>query len=184
MIKASKEGVTMGWEFQYQGTKTPLQILKQDYPSFDFVATNRKGNVIYAALRKDDKPEIVFAGIFLLQTRDGMLGVKAMGEDSWPYYYGASQRVLDALTEPATDYAREWRDKCRQELAKPKIKLEAGMTVKFDPPLAFRDGLERDTLKVEDPKRRTFRDDDGYILFKIDAGTLKDAISEGRMTVA
>ena len=174
----------MGWDFQYRGTKTPLQILKQDYPSFDFVATNRKGNVIYAALRKNDKPEIVFAGIFLLSTRDGMLGIKAMGEDSGPYYYGASKRVLDALTEPATEFAREWRDRCRQELTESKVKLQAGMTVKFDPPLRFVDGSEHSILKVEDPKRRTFTDDGGYALYRINAATLRQSIAEGRLSVA
>ena len=172
----------MGWDYQAVGTKTPLQVLKDDYPSFDFVATNRKGNVIYAALRKNDKPEIVFAGIFLLETRNGMLGVKAMGEDDGPYYYGASKRVLDALTEPVTDLARDWRDKCRRELAKPKIKLEAGMTVKFDPPMPFVDGSKHELMRVEDPKRRTFSA--GWGLYRIAASTLRESISEGRLTVA
>jgi len=172
----------MGWLYRHVGTKTPLQVLKDDYPSFDFVATNRKGNVIYAALRKNDKPEIVFAGIFLLRTSDGMLGIKGMGEDAGPYYYGASKRVLDALTETATTTAREWRDRCRKELDKPKIKLEAGMAVKFDPPLEFLDGSKHDLMRVEDPKRRTFRA--GWGLYRIAASTLRESISEGRLTVA
>jgi hypothetical protein len=43
--------------------------------------------------------------------------------------------ILDLLTEPSNDWAREWRGRCRARLAKPRPRK--GQTVAFAKPLTF-----------------------------------------------
>tara|TARA_R100000664_G_C2710055_1_gene107202 strand:- start:458 stop:835 length:378 start_codon:yes stop_codon:yes gene_type:complete len=42
---------------------------------------------------------------------------KIIGEDEGPYYFGANRKVLSLLTSTDSKYAKEWRDKCYEEVA-------------------------------------------------------------------
>lgn len=76
------------------------------------IGTMRKGEV-YLALRLKDESVI---GVVIL-CEDGM--VKSMSDAMGPYYYGASAKVLDALSPTTDECALRWRAACRGTEARP-----------------------------------------------------------------
>lgn len=48
---------------------------------------------------------------------------KIMHENDGPYYYGATDKILDMLDPPKHHYATEWRKKCREYNAEQRQKL-------------------------------------------------------------
>jgi hypothetical protein len=53
-------------------------------------------------------------------------------------------RILNLLTEPSNDHARQWRERCRARIAQPRPRK--GQTVVFAKPLQFTNGDEYRTL--------------------------------------
>ena len=172
----------MGWI--YNGAyDTPMDLIKAYHPNCTFHATSRKGNVIYVAMSRERKPDMVFAMVFLTGIHDGAPGYKDMDETMGPFYHDASKKVLDALTPTDDATALSWRANCRARLANPPVKLKAGMRVSFDPPIKFVNGMLLKEATVEEPRRRTFRGDD-YRLYKLDNFTYGNAIRDGRIKLA
>jgi hypothetical protein len=99
----------------------------------EFVArvidTVRYGTVIYAAVRGRDNEEEVWGLVLLAERREGLLFTKPVSEDMGPFAYRCPARILDLLTEPSNDHARQWRERCREHLAKPRP--SKGQTVVF-----------------------------------------------------
>ena len=94
----------------------------------------RYGTVIYAAVRSRDNQEIL--GLVLLaERRDGILYTKPISEDMGPAEDRCPARILDLLTGPSNDHARQWRERCRARLAKPRPRK--GQTVTFAKALSF-----------------------------------------------
>lgn len=173
----------MGW--YYNGDyDTPMDLIKAHHTDCTFHAMSRKGNVIYVAMSHKRKPDMVFAMVFLTGIQDGMPGYKDMDETMGPFYHDASKKVLDALTPTDDETANKWRSRCRDVLANPPIKLKAGMRVTFDPPIKFVNGKLLTEATVEEPRRRTFRGTDDYLLYKLDNFTYGRAIREGRIKQA
>lgn len=81
------------------------------------IDTARYGNVIYAAVRSADGRE-VFGLVLLTQRREGTLYTKAISEDMGPAEDYCPARILDLLTGPPNEHAREWRERCRARLAR------------------------------------------------------------------
>ena len=76
----------------------------------------RDRDVVYAAVRTPDHKEVW--GLVLVIKRDGhRLHVKSISDDMGPYDDRCPARVLDLLTEPSNDWARNWRSRCRTRLA-------------------------------------------------------------------
>jgi hypothetical protein len=72
----------------------------------------RDGNVVYAALRDEDEREVW--GLVLIIKRDGeRLHIKRISEDMGPFDDSCPARILDLLTEPVNEMARDWRARCR-----------------------------------------------------------------------
>jgi hypothetical protein len=75
----------------------------------------RNRDVVYAAVRSDDGNEVW--GLVLVIKRDGRrLHIKPISEDMGPYDDRCPARILDLLTEPSNDWARQWRSRCGARL--------------------------------------------------------------------
>lgn len=174
----------MGWTYQQARGRTPLQVIKDEFTEVNFIATNRVGNEIYAACSTKKNPDIVFGVVFMVKAKNGEVGYKDIVEDEGPFYYAASKRVIDSLTEAKTTTAQEWRDKCREE-QEVKFKLKNGMHVKFDSPLDFITGESFSEFIVLDTRKRYFKPIEGGMAsrYHIDLGTIKSSISNRSLTV-
>ncbi len=107
----------------------------------DFAArvidTARYGRVIYAAVRSRDGLQVF--GLVLLTDRQGnVLYTKPVSEDMGPAEDRCPARILDLLTAPSNEHARQWRARCRARLARPRPR--PGDTVTFARPLQFTNG--------------------------------------------
>lgn len=118
--------------------------------------SSTKGNVFYAAC-KDEQTGEVFALVYLIQRnpRDYFnFSVKAMDETVGPCYYDCPARILDLLTETQSDYAKEWRDKCRKALAanaeakQSTATVKDGSIIKVANELTFQGGLKAQEFKL------------------------------------
>lgn len=68
-------------------------------------------DVVYAALRSDAKE---VWGLVLFIKREGKrLHIKRISEDMGPYDDRCPSRILDLLSEPINELARDWRARCR-----------------------------------------------------------------------
>ena len=98
----------------------------------DFTArvidTVRYGTVIYAAVRSREDQEI-WGLVLLAERRAGILYTKPISEDMGPAEDRCPARILDLLSEPSNDHARQWRERCRARLAKPRPRK--GQTRRF-----------------------------------------------------
>ncbi len=111
----------MGWTAGHlKGPFTARAAIEFDLGA-EFAArvidTTRFGQVIYAAVRSSDGQE-VFGLVLLAERRDGMLYTKPISEDMGPAEDHCPARILDQLTEPTNQHAREWRERCRARLTK------------------------------------------------------------------
>lgn len=74
----------------------------------------RDQDVVYAALRSEDAQEVW--GLVLIIKREGKrLHVKRISEDMGPYDDRCPSRILDLLSEPSNEWARDWRARCRAQ---------------------------------------------------------------------
>jgi len=117
----------------------------------------------------------VWAAVFLLNyTRDSYynFGYKDMEESMGPGYYNCPASILDLLTETESDYANNWREKCRKRSSKPKLKV--GAVIEFKEPLSFTGWSASVFEKVKyGRKRNIFRAvDGGGSLVRIQSSTL------------
>lgn len=159
----------MGWTGMHRerGLTDREFWAKELSPNYTILDTHSKGGVFYAAVRYDGEQASkgrVFALVCLQQWSRGdyyNFHYKDMDETVGPCYYGCPDRILDLLTPTDSEWANEWRQKCREynaaQAARPKVKK--GDVVKFDQTLKFTDGVERDTFTFIE--RTTFRTEGG-----------------------
>jgi len=107
------------------------------------IETSLYGRVIYAAVRSHDGRD-VFGLVLLTERRDGLLYTKPVSEDMGPAEDRCPASILDRLTPPSNEHARQWRERCRTRLAKPKP--GPGQTVIFNERVTFTNGDEHRTL--------------------------------------
>jgi hypothetical protein len=107
------------------------------------IATVRLGTVIYAAVRSADGLE-VFGLVLLAERRDGILSTKPISEDMGPAEDRCPARILDLLTGPSNDAARDWRRRCRARVDRGRPRK--GQLVVFAAPIRFTDGSEHRAL--------------------------------------
>ena len=123
------------------------------------IKTARFGSVIYAAVRSAEEPGAVFGLVRLAERREGLLFTKSIAEDMGPIQDQCPARILDLLTAPSSESAREWRDRCGARLSRPHpVK---GQTVVFSEPVALPDGSAVCGLIFEGGSR--FRSRDGAL---------------------
>lgn len=81
---------------------------------------------------------------------------KDMTDQMGPCELGASLAVLDAVPETDHEYAKPWREKCRQlrmQEAEIKRNLKDGAIVKLPRALSFADGVAADTFTAHKDAR-------------------------------
>lgn len=106
--------------------------------------------VHYAAIERIEKAtgnRMVFATVILTKIfkkdRDGFnFCWKDMDESSGPCEDNCPERILNLLTEPFNEYAREWRQRCwaKVEVRKSMPKMVAGLKLVFADPVRFTTG--------------------------------------------
>jgi hypothetical protein len=131
----------MGWTGGHlQGPFTARAAIEFEFGA-EFLArvidAVRYGQVVYAAVRSRDEQQ-VFGLVLLAERSGGLLYTKPISEDMGPVEDRCPERILDLLTEPSNDHAREWRERCRARLAKPLPRK--GQTVAFAKALTFTNG--------------------------------------------
>lgn len=114
------------------------ELFRDNMP--EVLAHNISGKVLYAAIRGSNGD--VYALVVLHQkVKEGTsnFAYKDMSEDMGPYYYGASAKVLDALSPTTNIYAIKWREQCRKHIAM-KDALKKSSFVAVENPIRFRNG--------------------------------------------
>lgn len=131
----------MGWTSEPKGNRSTLTVLVDDVQSsgwwvvldthrdrdrstYYLLAEHGPGNPGYSA---EDPQRTIF--VALTETVAGMrepwISHKIMGEGMGPYKADAPVRWLDTLPETDSDYARDWREQCResarQRASRPKL---------------------------------------------------------------
>ena len=91
------------------------------------------GSTYYAALERTDTPGVVFAVVALTgySRRDREFRYKDMTEHMGPVESNAPLKVLNALTETDSEYALQWRERCRENKRKVRetnAKIKPGQT--------------------------------------------------------
>ncbi|MBJ7469727.1 MAG: hypothetical protein JHD16_00415 [Solirubrobacteraceae bacterium] len=132
----------MGWT----GGPAPKPRTARNLIAFDLgetfaervVATHKDGTTIYAAFRSEDGNEVF--GLVLLTDSGpgGIVYTKPVTEDMGPAEDRCPIRILDLLTDTDSDYALNWRQRCRDRASRPRPKK--GQKVRFAEPLAFTNG--------------------------------------------
>lgn len=108
------------------------------------IDTARYGSVIYAAVRSEGSSDQVFGLVLLAERRNGLLWTKAISDDMGPTEDSCPARILELLTDPSNEHAREWRERCRARIARGRPK--PGQKVAFEEPVGFVDGTEHRVL--------------------------------------
>ena len=137
----------MGWLFHttdygrkaFIEERTTKYISENQTSKWECIAHSVKSNHIWKVIRYTNKTsnEVkTFVALDLIaKERNGGWGYKDMDESAGPGYYDCPLKFLAMSDEPTEEdkWAFEWRKKVREQYAtkKPKLKLEAGMTVKL-----------------------------------------------------
>lgn len=140
----------MGWtSFAKPTGKTPRQIIIDELTSQDgqerVLDIVNSGGVAYVAFQTRHSTVISIV-VLNRTTRAGEFFYKVVDEDMGPVESNCPQRILDKLSPTDNAYALEWRERCRTNLAKPK--LVPGMTIEFKEPLRFTDGHVADRFTI------------------------------------
>lgn len=166
----------MGWttHTEYAGDPawTPKRYWKEiflpDVPNWyrdepdrcEVVAENSYGKEFYAAIH-DKKRDVTFCLVALIVKDKHGISIKDMDNSMGPFYYHASKKVLNALSEPDNEDDKEWREKCLETMQQTKTKkelfagLKDGNVIKFIRPYHI-DGKEHDTFRLVDKKNQIF----------------------------
>lgn len=164
----------MGWTYNHRGSGISVSEHLMDSGVFkwsdDAPCTYKvlktalvKLKTFYAAIEcinKTTGERRVFAAIILIHMinrgRDyHNFGYKDMDETCGPVESECPASILDLLTPTDSEYAQEWRERCRENLQSkmdfPKIKC--GDKIKFDHPIRFTNGAEETQFTVLDTNR-------------------------------
>lgn len=111
------------------------------YPELTVLKSHLSGSVYYAAVqvKREGVVDKVFGTVALTHTnrKDHYnFSYKDVDETSGPFYYDCPKGILDLLTPTDSEWANEWRNKCREHLQKKKDKktkgtLPIGTMIKF-----------------------------------------------------
>jgi hypothetical protein len=154
----------MGWTFMpkpYEGTsewfKGQLTWTSENgatsRPLATAIVANSEAYAAVETIHADGRRE-VWAAAFMLKSDpkdpDGCtFGYKDMDETVGPYIDRCPARILDLLTPTESNYANEWRARCRARLARlARNKVSDGEIIQFDTALSFGRYGAADTFRV------------------------------------
>ena len=111
----------------------------KDY-KWEVIDSSLHGTTVYFATRRTNKTtgeSVVYAEVCLTSyhQKDGCFMIKSMSDDMHPYYYDCPKHILDKLTAPYNDSAKEWREKCEAKRVKRQqneiLKLPLGAKIRL-----------------------------------------------------
>lgn len=107
----------MGWSSEHVDLPIPKKaVCDEGFRSeYEILRSAMVGNVHYAAL-KDQGTGAVFAAITLTSVDNSdwyNFMTKTMHEDEGPVEAKCPESILDLLTETDSEFASDWRDRCR-----------------------------------------------------------------------
>jgi len=131
------------------------------------VLISKQGSVWYAAVRRepatgrsetgmdatgsyetDATGGYTFAAVFLTRRGGDGWGYKDMDETMGPHEAQAPASLLGLLSPTHSEYALQWRQRCREAARLAGRSLKDGDVIRFDEPLRFTDGSEHQTFRV------------------------------------
>lgn len=147
----------MGWTSMHRAAGisnaefASAEILGEDHTILAH-HTEKRG-AFYAAVRTESTGD-VWALVVLMQWAPGYCNFtyKAMDETVGPNSADAPAKVLDLLTPTTSEFANQWRARCRKRLAFRQGLVDRS-TVRFARPLSFTDGSTRDTFTYRTGRR-------------------------------
>jgi hypothetical protein len=158
----------MGWLYMtnLKGHKTPKAYLDDQ---FTFAGEHADLRVLrsalvhmkryYVAVERTDEngKRHVFAVVCLvnynLRAKEGFIfGYKDMDESMGPCETDCPAAILDLLTETNSEWAKQWRERCRKRLQK-KTPV-AGETIVLAAPLRFTDGAVLSRFRIVEHQGR------------------------------
>ena len=86
--------------------------------------------------------------MFLTSRENGEWGYKSMDETMGPNVADAPMKLLALLSPTTSQWAQDWRQKCRDNAALASRSLKPGDVIRLEQPLRFTDGSERQTFRV------------------------------------
>lgn len=158
----------MGWTFyrRPKGESDRAHFERELLTNTDYeiVECASKNGVFYAAVRTASTGE-VWALVVLMRRSSGHynFGYKDMEESMGPVVADAPAKVLDALTPTDNEYALEWRQRCRDNLAKKSAARERqraitdGVVIKLAAPVQFKNGLRASRFQCISRSGRTIQ---------------------------
>lgn len=85
----------------------------------------------YAAVQNNASGQ-VFGVVFIMSgNSNNGVGIKIVDEGMGPNESECPKSILDLLTPTESQWANEWRERCRAHIARPKKTLKPGDTVEF-----------------------------------------------------
>lgn len=120
------------------------------------LALSIKGSVAYMACQyRDDEGKSHVYGLVCQLYKDGDdRGYKPVEETMGPYECDCPKKILDMLSPTDSQYANEWRTRCRQRLANKQSRPKEGQIIRFEHPLKFSDGSKENEFTV---RKRPYR---------------------------
>jgi hypothetical protein len=91
-------------------------VFGEEFTRQNLLDASRDREVVYAAIRSESKQE-VWGLVLIIDRRGKRLRIKRISEDMGPYDVYCPPRILDLLSEPINELAREWRARCRANAA-------------------------------------------------------------------
>jgi hypothetical protein len=168
----------MGWTF-FERTESVKEWF-EDYLAFEtdkvrhtVLASSVRLTEGYAAVEVVDKvtnERTVFAAVFLFRHIKDVynFGYKPMTEEMGPNASRCPTRILGHLTPTESEWANQWRERCRKYNSRPKIRI--GDTVVFDQPIV---GYTKFT-KVKHGRKRNIYRAHGGPLYRLGADFFAD----------
>ena len=111
----------MGWTYQtnYNGYSPKQFWINKFLPEIESYSNGRlqvvdqcgKGKDFYAAIKNNETGK-TFAIVVLIEKEGNEIGYKEIGEDSMPYYFKATKKLISKLSPTDSEYANEWRNRC------------------------------------------------------------------------
>jgi hypothetical protein len=148
----------MGWtSLHREPGMTDREFFENEFPTMlgergEIVACATVGFTFYAAVRQHDTGE-TWALVVLTQRRRGYENFfyKEMSEAAGPGDTSAPAAVLDALTPTDDQWSNEWRQACRDRLAKRAAarKVKPGTVIEFSRPFDFSGGRSYSRFRFE-----------------------------------
>lgn len=144
----------MGWSSFEVNPGTPtIDVLRGEFREASIVDHSVRGNTAYLAVKEKDGDDIFGVVVLTSRGKDTGFGYnfayKVVSEEMGPREFDCPARILNKLSPTTSEYALEWRAKCRTKaaLVKKNGKLPVGATIQMADPIRFTDGTSAQTFR-------------------------------------